>query len=246
MGKTLQVQHAVKYVVEVATSLAVYLPVLAGIITPMIWILPLWYFSWDLLAPILPFSQNMEGILLFRVIIPEGAAYYLSVCITTAVMGCLVAGSVLFLWALREMVIRRAHGGGLVTTGPYRLVRHPQHLGISLILLGVAILTFSASGFPINAIRIGNIVSWMFVTFVLIAVADMEEVHLTSQFEEDYERYREQTAFIIPRMKPMVHINQPHFEQGRPLRYVLGFLEFWVLASLLLWGASFFPLITVR
>jgi protein-S-isoprenylcysteine O-methyltransferase Ste14 len=80
---------------------------------------------------------------------------------------------------------------GLVTTSPYRLVRHPIYLGLSMLTMGEA-LAFAS--WPAFLVVLAGIVP----TFVWRASA--EEKLLTATFGERYARYRKQTKMIIPRL----------------------------------------------
>jgi protein-S-isoprenylcysteine O-methyltransferase Ste14 len=80
-------------------------------------------------------------------------------------------------------------GTGLVTTGPYRLVRHPIYLGLALVAMGAA-LAFA---------------SWPALVIVLSAIvpsfawrARAEEKLLSRTFGEGYGVYRQRTKMIIP------------------------------------------------
>jgi protein-S-isoprenylcysteine O-methyltransferase Ste14 len=78
---------------------------------------------------------------------------------------------------------------GLVTTGPYRLVRHPIYLGLALYAVGEA-LAFGS--WPALAIALGGIVP----TFAWRARA--EETLLGLTFGERYDAYRQRTKLIVP------------------------------------------------
>ena len=78
---------------------------------------------------------------------------------------------------------------GLITTGPYRRVRHPIYLGLALLAMGNA-LAFSS--WPATLIVLGGIVP----TFAWRAHA--EEAVLSRTFGERYTRYQSQTKMIIP------------------------------------------------
>ena len=78
---------------------------------------------------------------------------------------------------------------GLVTTGPYRLVRHPIYLGLGLLAMGEA-LAFD---------------SWPALTIVLFGIlptfawrARAEEKLLSRAFGDRYTVYRQRTKMIIP------------------------------------------------
>jgi protein-S-isoprenylcysteine O-methyltransferase Ste14 len=83
------------------------------------------------------------------------------------------------------------HGMGLITTGPYRLVRHPIYLGLALLAMGEA-LAFS---------------SWPAVLIVLCGIvptfawrARAEDTLLRRTFGESYALYRKQTRMILPHL----------------------------------------------
>jgi protein-S-isoprenylcysteine O-methyltransferase Ste14 len=78
---------------------------------------------------------------------------------------------------------------GLITTGPYRRVRHPIYLGLALLAMGDA-LAFSS--WPATLIVLGGIVP----TFAWRAHA--EETVLRRTFGERYRQYQRHTKLIIP------------------------------------------------
>ena len=80
---------------------------------------------------------------------------------------------------------------GLVTTGPYHLVRHPIYLGLSMLAMGEA-LAFAS--WPAFLVLLAGIVP----TFVWRAAA--EEKLLTGTLGDRYALYRKQTKMMIPRL----------------------------------------------
>jgi len=75
----------------------------------------------------------------------------------------------------------------LVTSGPYRLVRHPIYTGILLGGIGTAVA-----------------LSWMWLTAVALAgiyfvsSATVEERYLGEQFPDEYPAYRRSTRMLVP------------------------------------------------
>ena len=106
-----------------------------------------------------------------------------------------VAGAALVLRSRAELgsawsfVPKAAEGTGLVTTGPYRHVRHPIYLGFAVIALGAA-LAFGS--WPAAVIVLSGIVP----TFAWRA--HTEERLLGRAFGERYADYRRRTRLIIP------------------------------------------------
>jgi protein-S-isoprenylcysteine O-methyltransferase Ste14 len=106
-----------------------------------------------------------------------------------------VAGVALVLRSRAELgpawsfVPRADQGTGLVTTGPYRLLRHPIYLGLALLAMGEA-LAFGS--WPALVIVLSGIVP----TFAWRARA--EEELLSRTFGERYAVYQQRTKMIIP------------------------------------------------
>jgi protein-S-isoprenylcysteine O-methyltransferase Ste14 len=82
-------------------------------------------------------------------------------------------------------------GAGLVTTGPYRLVRHPIYLGLAATATGQA-LAFGS--WPALLAVVCGIVP----TFVWRAHA--EEKVLSRTFGERYAVYKQRTKMIVPHL----------------------------------------------
>jgi protein-S-isoprenylcysteine O-methyltransferase Ste14 len=75
----------------------------------------------------------------------------------------------------------------LVTSGPYRFVRHPIYTGLLAGLLGTAIMT-SPMGLVVVAILAG----------IFSVSAVVEEKNLMASFPTAYPQYRATTKMVIP------------------------------------------------
>jgi protein-S-isoprenylcysteine O-methyltransferase Ste14 len=114
-------------------------------------------------------------------------------------LGLLVGGGGL---ALRAVSMRALQGGyvlrlhvsgayPLVSSGPYRMVRHPGYAGILLQLLGLQLVT----GSPIA------VAALLLVICLLPIRIRIEESMLSEAWGEEYERYRRSTPYrILPRV----------------------------------------------
>lgn len=106
----------------------------------------------------------------------------------------IVAGSVLRIWAIATLgrlhsalvAIQPEHK--LVRHGPYRYIRHPSYLGLTVFLAGIPMVF--AAWFPLLAIP-GCIVAlrWRIMD---------EEAFLISEFGHEYESYKKGTWCMIP------------------------------------------------
>lgn len=88
-----------------------------------------------------------------------------------------------------SLVPKADRGTGLVTTGPYRLVRHPIYLGFALLATG-------------QALAFGSWPAFMIVLFGMIPTfawrSRAEEKLLGRTFGEPYAEYQRRTNAIIP------------------------------------------------
>ena len=75
----------------------------------------------------------------------------------------------------------------LVTSGPYRFVRHPIYTGILIALLGTALATNL-----LGLIIVGLLGAYFYYS------ASVEEKNLTATFPTAYPAYRASTKMLIP------------------------------------------------
>jgi protein-S-isoprenylcysteine O-methyltransferase Ste14 len=147
-----------------------------------------------------PVVANFSAIGLFFLSLPISArSSAAAMALPLALSGCLLAlaGAAVILRSRAELgsawsFVPRAHQStGLITTGPYRLVRHPIYLGLVLLAMGEA-LAFGS--WPACFIVLSGVVP----TFVWRARA--EEKLLIGIFGERYEIYRQRTRMFIPHL----------------------------------------------
>jgi protein-S-isoprenylcysteine O-methyltransferase Ste14 len=106
------------------------------------------------------------------------------------------AGGALRLWPVFVLgrqfsgLVAIQPGHVLITSGPYRVIRHPSYLGLLVSLLGWALAFRSGIGLLIAALNIPP----------LIARIRAEEKLLISQFGSEYAAYRARTSRLIPRL----------------------------------------------
>ncbi len=134
----------------------------------------------------------LAGALLFRDQLPVSreAARVAGFCL-------LYGGMALFLWSASHL--GRAIGGRVapvldhfVVTGPYRFVRHPAYLAMTIALIGAGIVTRSLAG--------------LLLTLVVFAPAEvhrarLEERALADVFGIAWEKYAARTGFFLPRLR---------------------------------------------
>lgn len=110
-----------------------------------------------------------------------------------------------------------------VTAGPYAWVRHPLYLANFLLGLGIVL---AAGWWPMVLFYV------LFFLPVHTVIARAEEVHLTAQYGEKYERYRHAVPAILPwrpfagpRYGGRARYKWEHGKEGlKPIGYAAGFL----------------------
>jgi len=114
----------------------------------------------------------------------------------------IIIGLFLLVYSVAYLRIKRKVG--LVTSGPYRLIRHPQYLGMILTTLG---LTSWSVWILNNTFGVGflspsqTICVWFIELFAYIFLAHIEELFLSRNYGKIFSDYRSQVPFLIPFLK---------------------------------------------
>jgi hypothetical protein len=85
--------------------------------------------------------------------------------------------------------IQQLKGKGLVTSGLYSVVRHPQYLGLILTTLG-----FTLAFAP----YLMSVIAWITLILGYILLADKEEADLERKYGEKFLSYKRRVPFILP------------------------------------------------
>ena len=105
-----------------------------------------------------------------------------------------IVGLYLGAWAIYTMKLRNlriapevARGARLVTTGPYRFVRHPMYSAVLLITVSLVLSRFT----------LARLTMWTGLLAVLLAKLQHEEALLAKRFRE-YIAYQRRTKRLVP------------------------------------------------
>jgi protein-S-isoprenylcysteine O-methyltransferase Ste14 len=97
--------------------------------------------------------------------------------------------------------MRLARKEGLIKSGPYGLVRHPQYLGVVLFTLALTTRSYWIGKNTFGRSWIApevTVVIWFGTLIAYIGLAMVEELHLTKTYTSEYEEYREEVGFMVP------------------------------------------------
>ncbi|MDR0770854.1 MAG: isoprenylcysteine carboxylmethyltransferase family protein [Burkholderiales bacterium] len=111
-----------------------------------------------------------------------------------AAYALLLMGSLLFLWVLKHNRLDNFRalpepppGNRLITSGPYRFIRHPMYLALLLAMAGFSLLYGELWRWPV----------WGALGIVLHFKAQQEERFLCARFPE-YRDYSARTKSLLP------------------------------------------------
>jgi len=108
-----------------------------------------------------------------------------------------IVGLLILIYSVLHLRFRKPEG--LVTTGLYRFVRHPQYLGVVVFSANLTSRCFRETLGDLGWLGSEwTFLLWFGTLIAYIILASVEEIHLCSKFGEQYEEYREKTGFIFP------------------------------------------------
>jgi len=136
-------------------------------------------------------------------------------------LSLLTSGSAIFIIAFITWLTNLKRNGNLLTRGIYKIVRHPQYLGIILLTLGLSI----------RSLRPISLIAWITLLFGYLTLASLEEASLLKIYGSRYEEYSERTAFLIPFLKLKV----PEWLSVRkPYRYILFMVVYLLMTAIII------------
>ncbi|MHA3962182.1 MAG: methyltransferase family protein [Candidatus Thorarchaeota archaeon SMTZ1-45] len=158
------------------------------------------------IPPMFGWAGLMTVPLIFFIIVMGGRFPELPVSIPYLFLGgtildafVVILGLVILLLSI--VVLWRNKSKGLVTHNLYRIVRHPQYLGLILFTAG---LTSRSVWILMHTFGVGwlnvqeTIMVWIVMVAVYICLASIEELHLSRTFSDSWSEYRKRVGFFIP------------------------------------------------
>jgi protein-S-isoprenylcysteine O-methyltransferase Ste14 len=188
-----KIEDILRYILEKIiggiTLIIFYIPIIIGILAPMFFLMGFYlYFSWYLIG------SNLNDWTWYYYLIPP---HFIPLIIILEI-AIFCVGLCVFLTGLITMIHKKFQGVKLIESGIYNYVRHPQNIGIILMVFPFCLYV---PGFDDIGIRMGEIASWMFFTFFIWIYSYYEEWRLLKKFKNFFIEYYDKTGFIIPRIR---------------------------------------------
>jgi len=116
------------------------------------------------------------------------------------IVGRMIAliGIAVLLPCAAQLLWSRHKGVGLIKTGAYSMVRHPQFTGIIIVTVGLTVMVLTNS----TASLFQTPVLWLIQILGYIALARYEEWRLTKKFGDGYRQYKQKVPFLFPVKSP--------------------------------------------
>jgi protein-S-isoprenylcysteine O-methyltransferase Ste14 len=132
----------------------------------------------------------------------------LNVCIPLFIIESAVFTTelIIFIAGISYLVTGMHNIEKIVTNGLYNYIRHPQNLGILVMIFPFSFYTPFPS-FVDPGIRTGDIMSWILMSSLICISSIIEEKILISNIGPDYEEYRSSTGFFLPKLSKKSRIN---------------------------------------
>lgn len=190
---------------QILTLFYVYLPIILGILYPMVFLIPIFYLSGVILgSPGLWLSA-------YYLIYPNEVLPLVIFEVFVFLIGC-----ALFFSALLQLVQARQRGEKIAQVGIYHHIRHPQHLGIIVMAFPFALYIPWINDF---GIRVGDLVTWMIFTLLLFIYSDIEDYRLQKRFPVEFSVYQAKTGFIFPKIVQFNQFQLKWIRENRFLKY---------------------------
>lgn len=115
--------------------------------------------------------------------------------LTSVGLAMLTTGIAIRIWAIRTLgkhftaTVTLTDDHKFISSGPYKLVRHPSYLGAFMAIVGCPVF--------LNA-SWATLFAFIFMTIAYVIRITVEEKMLTSYFGISYEKYKRKTKMIIP------------------------------------------------
>jgi len=209
------ISRVVEYSSFLAALTWVYAPIVAAMLILMAtWMVPLAFTSYYIF-----YFLGFRNDWLFSTIqlIYKGYTAGIIILLVFEIL-LIIIGGVLFLWGFIHIVVTKVKKKGLTTTGLYKYIRHPQHLG--LILISFAFALYVPETWD-KGIIVCELLSWGLSTLVIFLWSDLEDKHLAKKFSDEFDEYWRKTGSFFPRIIKRQSKKKSFSEINYWKRYVL-------------------------
>lgn len=110
-------------------------------------------------------------------------------------------GVAVLLFAAAQFLWSRYKGTGLIQSGLYSRIRHPQFTGIIIITIGLTVMVATYGSYHPRSF-LQDISVWLLQVLGYIAIAKYEDWSLLKKFGDSYRQYSQRVPFLFPIKNP--------------------------------------------
>jgi protein-S-isoprenylcysteine O-methyltransferase Ste14 len=199
--KISHVQKAIlSYIMKLSVLWVVYSPVVLGILSVMmgfygILIVIFLFFpiSWILADPTILLTSDIHGSWI-NSYLGINIDYNSLIMIEIVIFSI---GGVLLISAFIQLTTSLTKTKSLCQKGIYQYIRHPQNLGIIIMVFPLALYV---PGLDDAGIRFADLISWIQFTLVVVLYSEWEEGKLKRTFPTEFPIYKKNTGFMFPKL----------------------------------------------
>lgn len=184
------IKQITEKVLKILISLDIYGSIIWGILDPMM-------ISLGGVSISLFLIESLFGLLGFGyweyVYFPIDEINYIALLIFESIIFSLGVG--LFVISFVQLVREKVRGQGLVQTGIYGTIRHPQNFSLIFLVLPFSLYI---PGFKDWGIRVADLIFLVHFIYFMIIFSYVEEHFLKKKYPEEFQQYVQNTGFMIP------------------------------------------------
>ena len=119
-----------------------------------------------------------------------------------------IFGAIFFFYSFIFQLIHRKQ---LIQKGPYKIVRHPQYLGIIILTFGLTMISLNTSPIIPFTDEFGSykdfvVLIFLFEVLAYVLLAKIEELWLKYKYGEKYLDYKKKVGFLFPQSNQLRRI----------------------------------------
>lgn len=221
--KRISTKSIFAYFLKIYCSFIIISSILVGILFPMFIVVGVFFsfifsfnnISWILADPTIPFKKEIwQSWLAGYLTIDKPTIYPILIFIEAVIF---TFGLVIFMISLIQLIIGLKKKKGIVRIGFYKYIRHPQNLALIIMTFPLCLfLPFTGD----LGIRIGDFVSWIQFSFLIIIYSDIGDVLLKKKYPAQFLEYYESTGFMVPKLFKTKVSNYFSILQHKKIRYM--------------------------
>jgi len=148
-------------------------------------------------------------------------------------------GVILFFISFVQLVREKVRGKGLVQTGIYGIIRHPQNFSLIFLVLPFSLYI---PGFRDWGIRVADLIFLVHFIYFMIIFSYVEEHFLKKKYPEEFQQYVQNTGFMIPAVNKFAILKRRNIDIKPSLKIALYLISYILIIGIILAASNRFSI----